>query len=193
MALTGFYLGAGLFSPVLAGSSSAPLTLYTNAGEQVSYQFPANWPVTEMNQQGKGYIVRMAAIRPSAGDNDPFTENINLVVENIGPTMTLAQYFEANRKNMPSGLKQFKEEKSGNIHTANANGMYMIYSHQYPGVDPRLIHFYQLPASKAFGTPEYHHNGEIRLCFGFGHESGNGKLGGKHGNKSPGNRLYKLG
>jgi hypothetical protein len=132
--------------------NGAPTYPYTNKVENVSFNIPAGWAIKEIDQAGQGYIVRMAAIRSSISSTDLLHDNINLVVETLNPPMTLSEYFDANLKNFPAGLREFKAEKTGDLKAANANGKYLVYSHKSIEVPIRLkvVVFIFLKGNKAY-------------------------------------------
>lgn len=118
--------------------ASAPLTLYTNSAEQVSFQVPSSWSFKELNQRGEGYFLCAGASRPLKDLAETFAESLNLVVSDLPSGLTLDQFLEVNLKNLSAGLKVFKEEKRGDLKAANSPGKFLVYSHQYPAVAPRL-------------------------------------------------------
>jgi len=146
------YLGIVVFFSVLIvpaenWGQSATLILYTNIIENVSYEIPYNWTVKEMNQYGKGYVVRMAAI---AEAEDNFRENINLVVEDLENNMTLSQYLEANLRNMPTILNEFKKYQSGVLQDANEEGKFIVYGHKYGSNNLKVVCFLYIKEKKGY-------------------------------------------
>jgi hypothetical protein len=117
---------------------SEPLTPYTNKVENVSFLIPKTWNLKELNQKGQGYFICAAAVRPLKDPLDGFGEMVNLVVADLSPDTTLDRYMEENIKNLNIGLKEFKVEKKEAVNSGNAQGKYLVYSHQVPTIAPRL-------------------------------------------------------
>jgi hypothetical protein len=118
--------------------ASAPLTLYTNSVEQVSFLVPSPWNFKELNQKGEGYFLCAGESRPLKDPTEPFAESLNLVVSDLPSTLTPAQFLDDYTKNLTTSLKELKVEKKGEVSGANTLGKYLIYSHQHPSVAPRV-------------------------------------------------------
>lgn len=116
---------------IVAPAKTAPLTPYTNASEKVSFKFPGNWTVQEMNQRGEGYVVRMVAIRPEVA-GDIFKENVSLVVTDLPDGITLSESTDADLKNLSKSLQAFKKIKIGDLQGTNMAGKFIVYTFKYP-------------------------------------------------------------
>jgi len=90
-------LGLAFLSASLAGcSSGSPESgRYYKKAEGFSIRFPAEW---EQKENVMGTVV--IAVSPAEGADDPFRENVNVVVETLPATMDLEEYFKLNMANM---------------------------------------------------------------------------------------------
>jgi hypothetical protein len=90
---------------------------YTNQEHGFQIDFPEDWPSQE---DFMGLIVM--ANSPLESDTDAFSENINVVMEELPSTMSTEKYLEANIKNMEMLMTDFvnievTDQKLGGVPT----------------------------------------------------------------------------
>lgn len=87
-----------------AASTIAGYSLYEDAANQVSIEYPADW---EVRTDVPG--VSFAILSPLDGDGDTFAENVNLVVQDLqGQAIDLAQYVELSKQQLPQVITDYE-------------------------------------------------------------------------------------
>lgn len=98
---------------------------YTNKDYGFSIGLPNNWERKNVNE-----VIPIMAICPPEGQNDDFQESISVAIDkNIGG-MDLKTYLNESIKSMKTGLKGFKNVKTGSIKLGNSDSMWLIYTHK---------------------------------------------------------------
>jgi len=117
-------LGLAFLSASLAGCSSGepePGRYYKKA-EGFSIRFPAEW---EQKENVMGTVV--IALSPAEGADDPFRENVNVVVEALPSPMTLDEYFNLSRVNLGKLLTEARQPEIADARIGGEAAKRVVY------------------------------------------------------------------
>jgi hypothetical protein len=115
---------------------------YTSKDPAFSISKPVGWKTEEDMSE----IIPVAFISPKEGDNDNFTENINVVAENA-EGYELHGYYQANMQMMQNSLEGFKVLSE----IVGSNYYGIVYVHGFQGVNLKVMAFiYHDNASKGY-------------------------------------------
>jgi hypothetical protein len=105
---------------------------YTSKDPAFSISKPVGWKTEEDMSE----IIPVAFISPKEGDNDNFTENINVVAENA-EGYELHGYYQANMQMMQNSLEGFKVLSE----IVGSNYYGIVYVHGFQGVNLKVMAF----------------------------------------------------
>ena len=142
------------FQPLQAASMKS----YTHGTEGFTLKYPSEWEARE-DVTYELFKIPFLAIRPLAGENDTYRENVNVVTEKVAPKMSLEVYLKANLKEMPKGLQSFKKIGTGTLSGGKTPSEYLIYSHKSQGIKMKAVVFFYRKGPKGYSvtctsTPE---------------------------------------
>ena len=117
-------LGFAFLSASLAGCSSGEPEpgRYYKKQEGFSIRFPAEW---EQKENVMGTVV--IALSPAQGTDDPFRENVNVVVEALPSLMTLDEYFNLSMVNLKKLLAAGQEPEVSDITLGGEKAKRVVY------------------------------------------------------------------
>lgn len=102
-----------------------PASRYTNKEKGISIEFPAGWDARE-----DYYGTLVAALSPFEGPEDDFQENVNIVLEELPPGMTLDEYVSHSIKNLDFFLTDAEIHEKGLFSGGGKKAWWVIYSHR---------------------------------------------------------------
>jgi len=117
-------LGLAFLSASLAGCSSGEPEpgRYYKKQEGFSIRFPAEW---EQKENVMGTVV--IALSPAEGADDPFRENVNVVVEALPSPMTLDEYFNLSRVNLGKLLTEARQPEIADARIGGEAAKRVVY------------------------------------------------------------------
>lgn len=126
-------------------SCSNSVCVYHNSEQHISLQYPESWGVREGLF---GTIVSF--ISPLNGKNDQFSENINVVTENVGSDMTLDDYYKASEANLKKYFTQFKVIKIDSASLGGSPARIVTYNATQGTVKLHTTQIFSLNSGKAY-------------------------------------------
>jgi len=99
---------------------AAVRTSYKKKG--FSIVFPAKW-------EKENAATAVTAMSPMETPTDAFRENVNVVVQDMGRTFPVEQYFKANLDALPKALTAFKLHEKGDATIGGAKAKWAVLSH----------------------------------------------------------------
>jgi hypothetical protein len=117
-------LGLAFLSASLAGCSSGSPEpgRYYKKQEGFSIRFPAEW---EQKENVMGTVV--IALSPAEGADDPFRENVNVVVEALPAKMDLEKYLELSMANLKNLLSAGREPEVSDTTLGGEKAKRVVY------------------------------------------------------------------
>lgn len=120
-----FPLAFAIFCFASLSFAADPASRYINKERGFSLEFPAGWDARE-----NYYGTLVAALSPFEGPEDDFQENVNIVIEELPPGMTLDEYVRHSINNLDFFLTEPQIHEKGLFSGGGKKAWWVIYSHR---------------------------------------------------------------
>lgn len=129
-------------------SAKSLLKTYNNSSEKYSITYPDHWQQEEYKNEGYSFIVFKS---PLSDENDNFSENMNIVVENA-KGYKVNEYLKSAFDIIQSSntLKDFKILEQGDVKINKRNGKYIVYTHTYDNFSLKVKAYVACNGKKCF-------------------------------------------
>jgi len=110
-----------------------------------SIEFPEGWGI-----QSQDDAALICALSPRDGKDDPFSENITVLVETFDEPRTLDEYTERNRQTWLKEAKAFKEHESGQATLDGVQARWIIHSQEVEGMEQKILTYAVVRERRAY-------------------------------------------
>ena len=141
-----FILAAVILVALTLALSAQEDNRYLDMKNGFSIAFPDGWTLMENPPPG----VLIAARSPLAGPTDTFTENINVVIEDLPRNATTAEYGAAARENFAKAVQGFKVLDKGTLEIDGRQAEYFTYTMPYGEYPLHNIVYYLVVERKTY-------------------------------------------
>jgi eukaryotic-like serine/threonine-protein kinase len=119
---------------------------YTNAEAGFTIEYPAGWTAEEVTDQS-GVVVTIFARRSA---RDGFAENVNVLLEQLPPNVTLEQYTQANVTNLDRAFPDAMVIEEGDRNVGPYAGHWIHYEAEQQGRRVSLLQAWLVDGERAF-------------------------------------------
>lgn len=121
-------VGAGCTASPESTNESATAMTYENSTHNFEITYPDGW---EKQEPSEGPVVMFFS--PLRSTDDTFSENVNIIVQDLGGVVTLDQYVEASLEALGQGLQNFELESSERVTVDGTPAERITYTGSYEG------------------------------------------------------------
>lgn len=131
------------------GPGVQPFLVYANFPQKIKLSYPSGWTVVEDSNPTE-FIAGFAS--PREGPDDPFSENLNLLIQQQARMVSLDEYVQANL----AELQQFGRTvaESTRFRLAGLPAQRVVYNGAIPGLDRVLpgkyLQYWTVNGSKTY-------------------------------------------
>lgn len=149
MSQLGKYVQFLVLALFLTGILSSPLAAelgktVQNSKYQFSIQLPDGWDELEGGTIEEGVDLEVISLSPPTSDEDPFLENMNVVVGDLGGDLDLDKWFEENGKSLGEIIE------SGDTELNGVKSKWVIFKGEIHDIPLRQKQFYVVNDGKFY-------------------------------------------
>ena len=143
-----------LFLAVLAlGLTSAPTSVLAQEdftehvyGDVFRLSTPADWDVRRDVKES----VRLIALAPLDGPDDPFRENLNVTIQDVPEATSLEAYYDDVFAEIATSIPSFQEVETRNTRIGGVPAKRLVYEYTFNGRPFRVITYVLLGGDRGY-------------------------------------------